>query len=322
MFDPADFPQPTTIPVNGVELEVFEAGREHAGRPLVLCHGWPELAFSWRHQLPVLVDAGYHVIAPNQRGYGNSSRPSEVTDYDIEHLSGDLVALLDHYGYDQATFVGHDWGAMVVWWTTLLHPNRVDQVIALSMPYMERGEQPWVEAMEEMLGGDFYFVHFNRRPGVADAVLEGNTTRFLRNLYRKNAPLITPEPGNAMMNLARADTPLGDPIMSERELAVFVEAFETSGFAGNINWYRNVDRNWHLLADVDPIIRHRALLISGSRDPVAGNDRLADFVPNVTQIELDCGHWIMEEMPAETNRAILTWLSRHDRKAPETAMVG
>lgn len=98
--------------------------------PLRLCHGWPEHAFSWRHQVPVLVDAGYHFIVPNQRGYGNSSRPTNVTDYDISHLSADLVGILDHYGYDDATFVGHDWGAMVVWWLTLLHPTRVNRVVA------------------------------------------------------------------------------------------------------------------------------------------------------------------------------------------------
>ena len=118
----------------------------------MLCHGWPELAFSWRHTrcLPSS-GAGYHVIVPNQRGYGNSSRPPEVTDYDIEHLSGDLVALLDHYEYEDATFVGHDWGAFVVWGLTLLHPDRVNRVINLSLPYQERGEQPWIEFMEAVL---------------------------------------------------------------------------------------------------------------------------------------------------------------------------
>ena len=159
MFDPIDFPEPTLVAVNGVELEVFEAGRQNAGRSIVLCHGWPEHAFSWRHQMPALAAAGYHVIVPNQRGYGGSSRPAEVTEYDIEHLTGDLVALLNHFGYDDATFVGHDWGAMVVWGLTLLHPQRVHKVINLSLPYQERGERPWIEVMEELLGGDLYFEH-------------------------------------------------------------------------------------------------------------------------------------------------------------------
>ncbi|MFI6297510.1 alpha/beta fold hydrolase [Nonomuraea sp. NPDC050790] len=312
MFNPSDFPQPTRIPVNGVELEVFEAGQRGAGKPIVLCHGWPEHAFSWRHQMPALAAAGYHVIVPNQRGYGHSSRPAEVTDYDLEHLAGDLVALLDHYGYEDATFVGHDWGAFVVWGLTLLHPSRVNKVIALSVPYLERGERPWVESMEAVLGGDYYFVHFNRRPGVADAVLDENTSRFLRNLFRKNEPATEPQPGMVMMNLARAETPLGEPLMSDGELAVLVSAFESTGFTASINWYRNVDRNWRLLADVDPIIRQPALMIYGDRDLVARGENLSEFVPNVEVVSLDCGHWIQQEKPEETNRLMLKWLEQQD----------
>ncbi|MEM9656211.1 MAG: alpha/beta hydrolase [Actinomycetota bacterium] len=306
---PGGFPTPTRIPGNGVELEVFEAGREHAGNPVVLCHGWPEHAFSWRHQVPALVAAGYHVIVPNQRGYGHSSRPTEVTDYDLTHLTGDLVALLDHFGYREATFVGHDWGAFVVWGLTLLHPDRVTKVVALSLPYQVRGEQPWIEFMEAAFGGDFYFVHFNRQPGVADAVLDEHTGRFLRNLYRKNVPPAEPEPGMAMINLARAEAPLGEPLMSGDELAVFTSAFETSGFTGGINWYRNLDRNWHLLADADPIIKQPALMIYGDRDLVARTDNLTDYVPNVEVVSLDCGHWIQQEKPEETNRLLLEFLT-------------
>ncbi|QTD57310.1 alpha/beta fold hydrolase [Parasphingorhabdus cellanae] len=310
MFNPADFPKPNFISVNGVELEVFEAGLENAGNPIVLCHGWPEHAFSWRYQMPALAAAGYHVIVPNQRGYGHSSRPSEVTGYDIKHLSGDLVGLLDHYGYEDATFVGHDWGAMAVWGLTLLHPSRVKRLINLSVPYQERWEKPWIEMMEQVFGSDFYFVHFNRQLGVADAVLEENTFQFLRNMYRKNLPLAEPAPGMMMINLAKAEAPIGEPVMSDRELAVFVSAFETSGFTSSINWYRNLDRNWHLLADVDPIIQQPALMIYGDRDPVAKSENLSDFVPNVEVINLDCGHWIQQERPEETNQAILNWLEQ------------
>jgi len=201
---------------------------------------------------------------------------------------------------------------MVVWGLTLLHPSRVNKVINLSLPYQERGEIPWIELMEQFLGGDYYFVHFNRRPGVADAILEQNTFRFLRNLYRKNEPLKEPEPGMAMINLARAETPLGEPLMSDSELAVFVSAFETSGFTGSINWYRNLDRNWHLLADVNPIIQQPVLMIYGDRDVVRRSENLTTFVPNVEMVDLDCGHWIQQERPAEANRAILSWLERQD----------
>lgn len=311
MLDTMDFPKATLIPVNGVELEVFEAGRENRGRPIVLCHGWPEHAYSWRRQVPGLVAAGYHVIVPNQRGYGNSSRPDEVTAYDIDHLAGDLVALLDHYGYQDATFVGHDWGASVVWGLAMLHPGRVDRIINLSLPYQERGEMPWIEFLELILGSDYYFVHFNRQPGVADAILDKNAARFLRNLYRKNLPLQAPEPGMAMINLAQAEAAPGEPVMSDDDLAVYISAFEKSGFTGGINWYRNLDRNWHLLGEVDPIVRQPTLMIYGDRDVIPKFEKLADFVPNVDVVSIDCGHWIQEEKPEETTQTILDWLTRH-----------
>lgn len=312
LFNPTDFPQPSLISVNGVVLEVFEAGQQNVGKPIVLCHGFPEHAFSWRHQAPALAAAGYHVIIPNQRGYGNSSCSTEVTEYDIEHLTGDLVALLDHYGYEDATFVGHDWGANVVWRLSLLHPTRVNKVINLALPYQERGEKPWIEWMEEIFGADFYFVHFNRQPGVADAILDENTSQFLRNIFRKNVPLQMPEPGMMMINLARAEKPLGEPVMSDNELAVFASAFESSGFTGGINWYRNLDRNWHLLADVDPIIQQPTLMIYGERDFIPKSEKLPEFVPNLEVVSLDCGHWIQQEMPEETNQAILKWLEKQD----------
>tara|TARA_R110000868_G_scaffold378658_2_gene644142 strand:+ start:2275 stop:3231 length:957 start_codon:yes stop_codon:yes gene_type:complete len=302
--------KPTIIPVNGIELEVFEAGRQNAGKPIVLCHGWPEHAFTWRHQIPALVDAGYHVIVPNQRGYGNSSRPVEVTDYDIAHLTGDLIGLLDHYGYKDATFIGHDWGANVVWSLAQLHPKRVYKIINLALPYQERGEIPWIELMEQYLGSDNYFVHFNRQPGVADAILDEHTEQFLRNLFRKNVPQVAPEPGMMMINLAKANEPQGEAILSDDELTVFVSSFRSSGFTGSINWYRNLDRNWHLLADVNPVIQHPALMIYGDRDMIPKSERLAEFVPNVEVASLDCGHWIQQEKPEETTQVILNWLEK------------
>jgi pimeloyl-ACP methyl ester carboxylesterase len=314
MFQPSNFPEPTLISVNGVELEVFEANQQNAGKPIILCHGFPEHAYSWRYQIPALAAAGYHVIVPNQRGYGNSSRPTEVTDYDIEHLTGDLIALLDHYGYVDATFVGHDWGANVVWNLALLHPKRVNKIINLALPYQERGEQPWIEIMEAIFGGDFYFVHFNRQPGVADAILNENASRFLRNIFRKNLAPAPPEPGMLMINLARAEKPNGDPLMNDNDLSVFVSAFESSGFTGGINWYRNLDRNWHLLADVIPRIHQPTLMIYGEQDMIPKSENLKNIVPNLDSVSLDCGHWIQQEKPEETTQAILKWLKQQDVK--------
>ncbi|WP_400262874.1 alpha/beta fold hydrolase [Sphingobacterium sp. SG20118] len=311
-FNSIEFPKPTLISVNGIVLEVFEAGKQNSEKPIVLCHGFPELAFSWRYQIPALVAAGYHVIVPNQRGYGNSSRPTEVNDYDIEHLTGDLIALLDHFGYKDATFVGHDWGSNVVWSLALLHPDRVSKVINLALPYQDRGEKPWIELMEAFSGADFYFVHFNRQAGVADAIMNENTAQFLRNIFRKNTAPTPPEPGMLMINLARAEKPLGEPLMNDSELAVFVSAFESSGFTGGINWYRNLDRNWHLMADIKPIIHQPTLMIYGGQDTIPKSENLKNIVPNLDVVCLDCGHWIQQEKPEETTQSILKWLEQQN----------
>lgn len=309
LFPDPHFPSATMIPVNGVTLEVFEAGRENKGNPIILCHGWPEHAYSWRFQIPALVKAGYHVIIPNQRGFGNSSCPSAVEAYDITQLTGDLIGLLDHFGYDEAAFIGHDWGANVVWGMALLHPRRVSRLINLALPYQQRTEKPWIAFMEVIFGSDNYFVHFNRHPGVADTILNANTPTFMRNLMRKNLPPEPPAPGMMMINLAEADTAKGDPVLNDADMAVFVNSFQKTGFTSSINWYRNLDRNWDILADVDPVLPHRALMIHGLQDPIPIPSNMDDFVPNISIAPLDCGHWIQQELPDETNRLILDWLA-------------
>lgn len=298
------------IKVNGIVLEVFEAGQENRGNPIVLCHGWPQLAFAWRHQIQCLVDEGYHVIVPNQRGYGKSSAPSQVSDYDMNHLSQDLIGLLDYYEYDKAIFMGHDWGATLVWGLALLHPERVDKIINLSVPYLERGPMPWIEGLKMFLGPDYYMVHFNEKPGVADQVFDQNTERFLTNMFRKNEPVNEPQEGMAFIRLAEQEIPQGQPIMSDADLQVFVKAFKESGFTGGINWYRNIDRNWHLLGQVDPIIHHKTLMVYGDKDPVQQFDRLPEYVPNVEVVTLDCGHWIQEEKTAALNQIVIDWLRK------------
>lgn len=191
----------------------------------------------------------------------------------------------------------------------LLHPDRVKRIINLALPYQARTPVPWIDFMERVFGEDNYFVHFNRKPGVADAVLNANTGRFLRNLFRKNLPAAQPEPGMMMINLARAATPLGDPVMSDADLNVFTSSFEATGFTASINWYRNMDRNWDILADVDPVIQHSALMIYGTRDVIPPAENLGDLVPNAEVQSFDCGHWIQQEKPAETTQAILNWLA-------------
>ena len=309
------FPTPERISVNNIELEVYSAG---SGRPLMLCHGWPEHAYSWRHQIQPLVKAGYHVIVPNQRGYGHSSCPSAVEAYDIVQLTGDLVGLLDHFGYEDACFVGHDWGAIVVWNLAMMHRKRVSGVINLSVPLLQRGTSEWVGFWEKMLGPDFYIVHFNRQPLVADRVFERHTQQFLNNLYRTNQwahPGVDFGPGMTLISMAQnpelKEGVPGDPVMTPEEMQVFLDAFAHSGFTGGINWYRNFSRNWETAGAYEQRIYQPTLMIYGDHDMVPQAPRLGDFVDQLEVLNLPCGHWIQQEMPKETNRAMLNWLSVH-----------
>jgi pimeloyl-ACP methyl ester carboxylesterase len=304
------FENPEFVSSNGIRMAVYGGGE---GPPLVLCHGFPELAFSWRHQLAPLRAAGYRVLVPDQRGYGATDKPAAVSDYDLEHLTGDLVGLLDHYGHERAVFVGHDWGAIVVWGLALLHPERVAGVINLSVPFLDRGTQEWVSFWEERRGRDFYIVHFNRQPGVADAAFARNPKNLLRNLYRTdfwNSPPRPQRPGMAMINLVDDAEAPGRLMMSEAELDVFAQSFARGGFTGPINWYRNFTRNWHRLAGIPQRLPHPALMIHGRYDMVPASLRLAEFVPDVEVATLECGHWIQQERPAETNRLMIDWLAR------------
>ena len=305
-----EFPHSTPIEANGIELEVFCAG---AGRPIVLCHGWPEHAFSWRHQVPALAAAGYRVIVPNQRGYGRSSKPWVVANYDMEHLTGDLIALLDHFGYEDALFVGHDWGALVVWALAVMHPQRVAGLINLSVPFLVRGKRDWVGSWEEQLGPDFYIVHFNRQPGVADAAFDANPERFLRNLYRTGhwrSPMPAAQPGMALIHLAQTDAPAGELMISEAELAVFVDSFRRSGFTPGLNWYRNFTRNWEILGRYPERVEQPALMIYGRYDIVPQSATLPSIAPDLEVQTLECGHWIQQEEPEQTNQLMLDWLAR------------
>ena len=254
------------------------------------------------------------MIVPNQRGYGNSSIPEQIEEYDIACLTGDLLGLLDHFGYQDAVFVGHDWGAIVVWNLALMHPNRVSGIINLSVPFMERGEREWVGFWEDVLGGDFYIVHFNRQLGVADAAFEENPRKFLTNLYRteqwlEESPKLPA--GMPLISLAKADKMPGKLMMAETDLDVFVQAFELSGFTGGINWYRNFSRNWQLTENYTPLIEQPTLMIYGDYDSVPKGKNLLDHAPNTTTVNLPCGHWIQQEKPEDTNRAMINWLNQN-----------
>ena len=269
---------------------------------MILCHGFPELWHSWRHQLPALAGAGYRAVAPDLRGYGESSIPAQVEAYDLLKVGADLVALLDHLDEDEAVFVGHDWGANVVWTLALTHPDRVAAVVALSVPFTPRRPTAPIQQLREALGDDFYIVWF-QEPGVADAALARDVRRTLTT--RKQWT----------QQWARGDDrPERPPWMTEDDLRIYVEAFEHTGFTGGLNYYRNMDRNWELTAHLaDRRVEQPALFVTGSRDPVqrfmpaALMDGWVTDLRETVVVE-DAGHWVQQERPEEVNAALLRFL--------------
>src|SRR5437016_1596346 len=169
-----------TVRTNGINLHVAEQGQ---GPAVVLCHGFPELWFSWRHQLPALAAAGYHAIAPDQRGYGETDRPADVRQYDIEHLTGDLVGLLDALGEERAVFVGHDWGAIVVWHLAVSAPERVEAAVGMSVPFVPRSPVPPTELMKALAGDRFLYILYFQKPGLADQELARDPRDALLRMF-------------------------------------------------------------------------------------------------------------------------------------------
>ena len=295
-----ELPDPVAIATNEILLSVVSVGR---GPLVVLAHGFPELAWSWRHQIPALVAAGYRVLAPDMRGYGRSARPEAVGAYDVLTVGADLIGLLDAVGEEQAVFVGHDWGASVVWQLPRTHPERVRAVAGLSVPFAPRPPAPPLAIMRRRLGEDFYMAWF-QQPGPADAALARDVRRTLT----------TPEELSPAWAQRTDDRPPRPAWLSEQELAVYVEAFERSGFTGGLNYYRNIDRNWELTEALgDARIEVPALFLTGSEDvvrrfmPASGMDGwVTDLRANVV-IE-GAGHWVQQERPQEVNAALLAFL--------------
>jgi pimeloyl-ACP methyl ester carboxylesterase len=315
------FPEPTMIKTNGIDMAVYEAGPK-SGTPIVLCHGFPELAYSWRHQLPALAAAGYRVLAPDQRGYGRTSRPEKITDYDITHLTGDLTGMLDAFGIDKAIFCGHDWGGLVTWMMPLLHPKRVAGNIGVNTPFMARAPIDPIMAMRAMFGEKMYIVYF-QKPGEADAVLAKDVGKAFRFFMRKSGmkaadyAKLPKEQRNLELVVAlqsdEKEWP-GKALLSDEEMKIFVDTFSRTGFTGGINWYRNFSRNWEIMGPVEYKVRVPSLMIMAEDDVVlspAMADGMERFVPDLERVLIkDCGHWTQQEHPQETNAAMIGWLKK------------
>lgn len=319
-----NFPEQRYIDTNGIRMAIYEAGPED-GVPIVLCHGFPELGYSWRHQIPALAKAGFRVIAPDQRGYGNTGGPKgpeAVPLYDMEHLTGDLVGMLDVLGIDKAIFCGHDWGGMVVWQMPLRHPDRVAGVIGVNTPFIPRGPIDPIAGMRMVFGEDMYIVFFQKF-GVAEKMFEADVARSMRFWYRKSAmkladfdALPAEQKNFSFLKTFDADesTWPGQPLLTSEELDYYTGAFRKSGFEGGINWYRNFTRNWQQSEGQIEKVDSPCLMISAADDIVLRPEMtigMEQYVPDLEKHVIpDCGHWTQSEKPQELNALMIDWLKR------------
>ena len=313
------------VALEDVELHVATAGPVD-GSPVVLCHGFPELWYSWRHQLTALGDAGYRVLAPDLRGYGGSSLPKEVSDYGSDRLTGDMVGLLNHYGYDKAVFSGHDWGSALVWELGRLHPARVHAIYNMSVPYSQPGGRP-TEIFEAIFAGKFFYMLYFQPVGPAEEELGADPRTFLRTmLYSASgegmahgAPgaLDAPRQGTRFMDTLTPAPEHLPPWLSEEDVDVYARAFEASGFFGPLSFYRNLDANWERAKDVPASVYTFPVgFLTGSLDPVNlmmpnAAATMAEVMPDfrgATMVE-GAGHWVQQEDPATVNAALLAFLA-------------
>jgi pimeloyl-ACP methyl ester carboxylesterase len=309
------------IETNGVQLHTVEAG-EPGAPVVVLAHGFPELAYSWRHQIPVLAAAGYHVLAPDQRGYGRTTRPADIADYNVADLSADLIGLLDDVGADKAVFVGHDWGAQVAWGSAQLHPDRLAAVVGLSVPPVPRAKVPPTQSFRAIFGDNFFYMLYFQQPGVADAELDADPAKTLRRvIFGQAAPgdqaaamrMLRPGPEGLIERIPEPD---GLPSwISADEFDHYVAEFSRTGFTGGLNWYRNMDRNWEIQGNLtSDAITVPAMFIAGTDDVVLGfmrPDRAKEVITGpYREVMIEgAGHWLQQERPDQVNEALLDFLS-------------
>lgn len=312
-----------TIETNGITMRL--ADTENDGPAILLAHGWPESWYSWRHQIPALKEAGYRVIVSEMRGYGKTDAPEDVDSYDIVHLAADMAGILDALDIEKATMVGHDWGAMVAANAVLMHPERFNGLILMSVPYGGRGPQSMMDTWTAQYGDNFFYIlYHNEEGGVAEAEYDSDPRGILSRLYLspdspREAPTVTDPKRSAGGWIPRLGAAKGLPDwLTQDELDYMVSTFEKSGFRGGVNYYRNFHRNWEITEHLDGVkIGVPTIFIAGSEDIVIrgatapmlkmmmsqGVEELRDVV-----LVPDMGHWIQQEAPEATNEAMLEFL--------------
>jgi pimeloyl-ACP methyl ester carboxylesterase len=310
------------VQTNGIRMRVAEIGEG----PLVLfLHGWPELWYSWRHQMPAVASAGYRAVAPDLRGYGQTDAPQDIGSYDITHIADDIVGLIDALGEESAIVVGHDWGAIIAPQCVLLHPERFTALSLLSVPYLGRGEQSLITMLKHSFRDNFFYILYFQEPGVAEEEFDGDPRGILSRMYvSPDTPKHAPELTDAKMSAGGWIPRLGAPKqlpdwLTAADLDYYVDAFTQSGFRGGFNYYRNFHRNWEITPQLSGArISLPTQFIAGAKDLVirgASADKLRMLmegsISDLRAVTLfpGAGHWVQQERAKETNEALIAFLS-------------
>jgi pimeloyl-ACP methyl ester carboxylesterase len=310
------------IETNGIRMRLATIG--DSGPLVIMAHGWPESWYSWRHQMVAVAAEGYRVVAPDMRGYGATDAPPNVEDYDIVQLAADMVGIVDAYGEDKAILMGHDWGSIVAWNTVLLHPDRFSALVAMSVPYGGRAAESPLIGWQNSYGDNFYYILYHQQPGVAEAEYDADPYGLLSRLYLSpNSPRkpaqVTDRHRSAGGWIPRLGEPEGLPDwLAQQDLDYFVEQFKLAGFRGGVNYYRNFHRNWEITPQLATArVTVPTLFIAGENDVVIAGasqgrlqgamSRVVDDLRGVVLLP-EAGHWIQQELPEDTNAAVLEFL--------------
>jgi len=311
---PLGFPEPRTVKAGAVDFSVHEAGPED-GLPVLLLHGWPELAFSWAPMVPALTEAGCRLIMPDLKGFGRSSKPNDVSAYSMEAMTTDYPKLLDALGYDRVVMIGHDWGGAIIWPLAQRHAERGLGVAALCTPYPALAPAPPLAIYKKKMGPDFYITQF-QEPHLPDRVFGGQEEKFFNFIFRPGPPrerwgdLM---PGALALPARFVDAPdtYPDVVVPPEALSVYVDAYKRSGHETPTMVYRAIDQHWEERRAFDPVIDMPALMITAERDmmlPREASEGMEQRCTDLTRAHVDSGHWMMWEAPDEASTAIIGWL--------------
>jgi pimeloyl-ACP methyl ester carboxylesterase len=316
--------------INGLRMRVAEQGEG----PLVLfVHGWPESWYSWRHQIPAVAAAGYHAVAPDMRGYGGTTAPSAVADYDITHLCADLTGLVAELGETEAVLVGHDWGAVAGWQCALLEPDVFRAVVNMSVPYRGRSERSLIDVLQQSYGEKFFYILYFQEldengNGIAEAEFDADPRGVLSRLYASpDTPREDPSVSDPLRSAGGWIPRLGAPTelppwLSQEDLDYYVGEFTRAGFRGGISYYRNFHRNWETTPQLaGALVQQPSLFIAGDKDGVIAGatqeqleEGMSAVIADLRGVHLiaDTGHWLQQERPEEVNRLLLEFLASLD----------